>query len=117
MDIDSLVLKGKASCFPNWHKTQLKFSVNTEPNKPLEAKCCTREEDAWLSRPCQSAREGIEEITAAAVIETGATSGRRKVVHGKHMPNSEIGPKLLSHPRILHNTPRIIKNNAITQLS
>ena len=41
MDIDSLVLKGKASCFPNWHETQLKFFVDTEPIKPLEANCCT----------------------------------------------------------------------------
>ena len=39
--IDSLVLKGKAGCFPNWHEIQLKFYVDTEPNKPLEAKCCT----------------------------------------------------------------------------
>ena len=43
MDIDSLVLKAKASCFPNWHKTQSKFSIDTKPNKPLEANCCTRE--------------------------------------------------------------------------
>ena len=33
MDIDSLVLKGKAGCFPNWHETQSKFAVDTEPNK------------------------------------------------------------------------------------
>ena len=49
MDIDSLELKGKTGCFPNWHETQSKFSVDTEPNKPLVANCCTREEDAWLS--------------------------------------------------------------------
>ena len=41
MDIDSLELKGKASCFPNWHETQSKFSVDTEPNKSLEANCCS----------------------------------------------------------------------------
>ena len=33
------------------------------------------------------------------------------------MPNSGIDPKLLSRPSILHNTPRIIKDNVITQLS
>ena len=49
MEIDSLVLKGKAGCFPNWHEIQSKFSIDTEPNKPLEANCCTREEDAWPS--------------------------------------------------------------------
>ena len=45
MDIDSLVLKDKTGCFPNWHETQSKFSVDTKPNKPLEANCYTREED------------------------------------------------------------------------
>ena len=69
MDIDSLVLKGKAGCFPNWHETQLKFSVNTEPNKPLEVNCCTQEEDAGSSQACQSAREGIEEIVAFAATK------------------------------------------------
>ena len=39
---------------------------------------------------------------------------KTKVVHKKHMPNFGIGPKLLSRPWILHNTPRIIKDNAIT---
>ena len=82
MDIDSLVLKGKVGCFPNWHETQSKFSVDTEFNKPLEANCCTREEDAWPSRACQSAREGIEEIAAAAATKTWATSGRRKLSTG-----------------------------------
>ena len=53
MDIDSLVLKGKTSCFPNWHETQSKFYVDTEPNKPLEANCYTREEDVWPRRACQ----------------------------------------------------------------
>ena len=42
---------------------------------------------------------------------------KTKVVHGKHTPNSGISPKLLSRPWILHNTSRIIKDNAITQLS
>ena len=76
MDIDSLVLKGKASCFLNWHETQLKFYVDTEPNKPLEANCCIREEDVWPSQACQSAREGIEKTVVATAIETWATSGR-----------------------------------------
>ena len=49
MEIDSLVLKGKAGCFPNLHEIQSKFSIDTKPNKPLEANCCTREEDAWPS--------------------------------------------------------------------
>ena len=71
MDIDSLVLKGKASYFSNWHETQSKFYVDTEPNKSLEAKSYTREEDAWPSQACQSAREGIEEIatTTATTCE------------------------------------------------
>ena len=73
MDIDSLVLKGKAGCFPNRHEIQSKFSVDTEPNKPLKTNCCTREEDVWPSRACQSARKGIEETVAAAATETGAT--------------------------------------------
>ena len=64
MGIDSLVLKGKVGCFPNWHEIQLKFFVDTEPNKPLAAKCYTREEDVWPSRAYQSVREGIEEIVA-----------------------------------------------------
>ena len=38
-----------------------------------------------------------------------------KVIHKKHMPNSGTSPKLLSRPWILHNTPRIIKDNTITQ--
>ena len=42
---------------------------------------------------------------------------KTKVVHRKHTPNSGTGPKLLSRPWILHNTPRIIKDNVITQLS
>ena len=79
MDIDSLVLKGKADCFPNWHETQSKFSVDTKPNKHLKANCYTREEDAWSSRVCQSAREGIEETVVVVAIETRATSGRRRL--------------------------------------
>ena len=86
VDTVSLVLKGKVGCFPNWHETQSKFSVDIEPNKPLEAKCYTREEDAWPSRAWQSAREGIEEIAAAVVIETEATSGRRKLSIGNICP-------------------------------
>ena len=82
MDIDSLVLKGKAGCFPNWYEIQSIFSVDTEPNKPLEANCCTREEDVWPSQACQSAREGIEETIVAAVIKTWATSGRRRLSMG-----------------------------------
>ena len=90
MDIDSLELKGKASCFPNWHETQSKFSVDTEPNKPLEANYWTQKEDAWPSRACQSAREGIEETAAATTIETGATSGRRRLSTGNI--RSTLGP-------------------------
>ena len=66
MDIDSLVLKGNAGCFSNWHETKSKFFVDTEPNKSLEAKCYIQEEDVWPSRACQSVREGIEETVAAA---------------------------------------------------
>ena len=117
MDIDSLELKGNVDCFPNWHETQSKFSVDTEPNKPLEANCCTQEEDAWPSQARQSAREGIEETAATVAPETWATSGRWKIIHEKHMPNFGTDPKLLSHPWILHITPRIIKDNAKTQLS
>ena len=73
MDINSLVLKGKTGCFPNWYEIQSKFFVDTKPNKPLEANCCTWEEDAWPSRACQSARKGIEETVAAATTETRAT--------------------------------------------
>ena len=42
---------------------------------------------------------------------------KMKVVHEKHIPNFGIGPKLLSHPRILHSIPRIIKGNVITQFN
>ena len=35
----------------------------------------------------------------------------------ENTPNSGTGPKLLSRPRVLHNALRIIKDNAITQLS
>ena len=86
MDIDSLVLKGKAGCFPNWHEIQSKFYVDTELSKPLEVNCCTQEEDAWPSRACQSAREGIEETTVAAATEIGATSGRRRLSTGNICP-------------------------------
>ena len=80
MDIDSLVLKGKAGCFLNWHETQSKFSMDTKPNKPLEAKCCTREEDVWLSHECQNVREGIEETAAAAATtETTVIGGRQRL--------------------------------------
>ena len=83
MDIDSLVLKGKVGCFPNWHKTQSKFSLDIEPNKPREAKYCTREEDVWLSQACQITREEIEEaIAVAAATETGATGGRQRLSMG-----------------------------------
>ena len=87
MDIDSLVLKGKVDCFPNWHETQLKLSVDTKPNRPLEAKCCTRKEDAWPSWACQSVREGIEETTiAATTTETGVVGGKRRLSTGNIRP-------------------------------
>ena len=76
MDIDSLVLKCKASCFPNWHETQSKFSVDTESNKPLESKCCTQEEDVWPSWACQNARERIEETAATGNSECGSRRQR-----------------------------------------
>ena len=75
-------MKGKAGSFPNWHETQSRFSVDIEPNKPLEATCYTREEDAWPSRVCQSAREGNEETIAAAATETWATSERWRLSTG-----------------------------------
>ena len=92
MDIDSLVLKGKADCFPNWHETQSKFFVDTEPNKSLKSNCCTRDEDAWPSRACQSAKEGVEETITAATTETGATSGRRRLSTGNLRPALEPVP-------------------------
>ena len=73
------------------------MSLNTEPNKPLEANYCTWEEGAWLRQDCQSAREGKEE-TAAAVIatKTGATGGRwRLSTRNIHLT---LGPVLSSCP-------------------
>ena len=97
MDIDSLVLKGKVGCFSNWHETQSKFYVDTKSNKLIEAKCCTQEEDAWPSQPCQSAREGIEEIVVATVAtEIGATSRRRRLSVGNIRPI--LGQILSSYP-------------------
>ena len=72
--MDSLLLKDKAGYFPNWYEVQSKLSLDTELNRPLEANCCTREDDAWSRWECQSARDGKEET--AAVTETGATGGR-----------------------------------------
>ena len=94
VDIDSLVLKEKTDCFPNWHETQSKFSMDTEPNKPLKAKWCTREEDVWPSRACQSAREGIEETEVATKI--GTTGGRQRLSMGNIHPT--LGPVLSSYP-------------------
>ena len=96
VDIDSLVLKGKAGCFPNWHETRSKFSIDTKPNKSLEANCCTWEEDVWPSQVCQSTRERIEETTAVAVTEIGAISGRRRLSTGNIRPT--LGPILSSCP-------------------
>ena len=92
VDIDSLALKGKAGCFLNWHETQSKFYVDTDPNKPLEANCYTREEDAWPSPTSQSAGEGIEETTAAATTEIGATSGRHRLSMRNIHPTLEPVP-------------------------
>ena len=50
------------------------------PTKPLEANCCTREDDAWPRRECQSAKDGKEETAAATKI--GATSGRWRLFTG-----------------------------------
>ena len=44
--MDSLLLKGKAGCFPNRHEVQSKLPLDTEPNKPLEANYCTQEDGA-----------------------------------------------------------------------
>ena len=96
MDIDSLVLKCKTSCFPNWYEIQSKFSIDIEPNKPLEANCCTREEDAWPSQACQSAREGIERIVAATATKIGVTSERRRLSTGNICPT--LGSVLNSCP-------------------
>ena len=49
---------------PNWHEVQSKLSLDTEPNRPLDANCCTREDGAWPRRECQTAREGKEETAA-----------------------------------------------------
>ena len=65
--------------------------MDTKPNKPLEAKCCTQEEDAWPSWACQSAREGIEETVAAvAATETEAICGRWRLSTGNIHPT--LGP-------------------------
>ena len=90
MDVDSLVLKGRAICFPNWHKTQSRFFVDTKPNKPLETNYYTWEEDVWPNWACQSAREWIEETTATVAIKIGATSRRRKLFMGNICPT--LGP-------------------------
>ena len=109
VNIDLLVLKGKASCFPNSHETQSKFFVDIEPNKPLEANSWTWEEDVWPSWACHKRRNRRNSNNRIR-----SNKWKTKVVHGKHTPNSRTGPKFLSRPRILHNTPRIIKYNAIT---
>ena len=67
-------------------KHNQKFSVDVEPNKPLEAKCCTREEDVWPSQTCQSEREGIEETATTAITETKVTSGRQRLSMGNIRP-------------------------------
>ena len=65
--------------------------MDTEPNKPLEAKCYTREEDVWLSWACQIVREGIEKIAVVAIAtETGTTGGRRRLSTGNICPT--LGP-------------------------
>ena len=87
-------MKGKVGCFPIWHETQSKFLLDTEPNKPLKAKCCTQKEDAWPSQACQSAREGIEETAAATKI--GAIGGGRRLSTGNICPT--LRPVLSSYP-------------------
>ena len=69
------------------------FSVDVEPNKPLEAKCCSREEDAWPRWACQSAREEIEETATAATTETGATSERQRLSTGNIRLNKSFVDK------------------------
>ena len=78
--MNSMLLKDKAGYFPNWHEVQSKLSLDTKPNKLLEANYCTREDDAWSRRECQSARDGKEETTAA--IKIGATCGRWRLSMG-----------------------------------
>ena len=81
--MDSLLWKGKVGCFPNWHETQSKFSLETGPNKPLETSCCTQENDACLSRECQSDKEGEDEVVAEIPV-----AGRRRLEISQQ--NSEI---------------------------
>ena len=74
-------MKGKLGCFPNWHEIQSKLSLDIEPNKLLEANCCTQEEDVWPRRECQSAREGKEETAAAA-----ATTEKEQLMEDEGCP-------------------------------
>ena len=91
--MDSLLLKDKAGCFPNWHEVKSKLSLDTEPNKSLEVNYCTQEDDAWPRRECQSARDGKEETAvAAAATEIGAIGGRWRLFMGNIRPT--LGPVL-----------------------
>ena len=70
------------------------FSMDIEPNKPLKAKCCIREEDAWPRWACQSVREEIEETVTAATTEIRATSGRQRLSMGNiHLNKSFVDKK------------------------
>ena len=59
------------------------MTLDTEPNRPLEANCYTREEGALPRRECQSVREGKEE-TVVAVVATkiGATGEKWRLSMG-----------------------------------
>ena len=71
--------------------------METKLNKLIEAKCCTREEDVWLSHECQNVREGIEETAAAAATtETTVIGGRQRVSMRNMRPTLE--PVLSSYP-------------------
>ena len=57
--------------------------MDIEPNKTLKANFYTREEDAWPSQVCQSAREGIEEtVVVVAATKIRAASGRQRLSTG-----------------------------------
>ena len=60
---------------------------------------------------------GLVNTPSCSINRNKSNRWKMKVVQGKHTPNSGTSPKLIFNPRILHNTPRIIKGNVITQLS
>ena len=69
-EIKSLLLKGKALCFPNWHSTQSKDSDSIDLNWPLVAKEWIREIDAYPKWECHKLRviDGDREGVAAYTV-------------------------------------------------